>query len=115
MSDPTQRFSDRAAYYARARPKYPAAVLRFFQNELALSPMHVVADIGCGTGLLAELFVRNGNGVLGVEPNASMRKVAEEVFDDWPNFRSVDGTAEATTLPDASANFVTAGQAFHWF
>jgi SAM-dependent methyltransferase len=115
MPDPTQRFSDRATYYAKARPKYPAAVLRFFQNELELSPTHGVADVGCGTGLLAELFVRNANKVFGVEPNDAMRKVAEEAFDDWPNFHSINGTAEATTLRDASTDFVTAGQAFHWF
>ena len=28
---------------------------------------------------------------------------------------SVDATAEATTLPDAGADFVISGQAFHWF
>lgn len=28
---------------------------------------------------------------------------------------SVDGRAEATTLPDHSVSWVTAGQAFHWF
>jgi SAM-dependent methyltransferase len=33
----------------------------------------------------------------------------------YPNFVSVDGRAEATTLEDASVDFVTAGQAFHWF
>lgn len=115
MTDPTQRFSDRASYYARARPRYPAAVLRFFQNELGLSPTHRVADIGCGTGLLAELFVRNGNLVYGIEPNDAMRTMAEETFDDWPNFHSIQGTAEATTLPDQHVRYITAGQAFHWF
>jgi len=27
----------------------------------------------------------------------------------------VEGSAEATTLPEACADFVAAGQAFHWF
>ena len=40
---------------------------------------------------------------------------AEELFTAKPNFRSVSGTAEATTLPDDSIDFVIAGQAFHWF
>src|SRR5262249_24334925 len=30
-------------------------------------------------------------------------------------FYSVDGRAEATTLPDASVDWVVAAQAFHWF
>jgi len=50
-----------------------------------------------------------------VEPNSPMRAAAEESLKDWPNFRSVDGTAEATTLADVSVDFVTAAQAFHWF
>ena len=32
-----------------------------------------------------------------------------------PRFRSVPGRAEATGLPDASCDVVTAAQAFHWF
>ncbi len=44
-----------------------------------------------------------------------MRAVAEKVFKDEPLFRSVEGSAESTTLPDASVDIITAGQAFHWF
>jgi len=34
---------------------------------------------------------------------------------EQPGFISIDATAEATGLPDASVDLVTAGQAFHWF
>jgi SAM-dependent methyltransferase len=44
-----------------------------------------------------------------------MRLAAEDLLAGWPNFCSVAGTAEATTLPDASVDLVVAGQAFHWF
>jgi SAM-dependent methyltransferase len=115
MLSSTQRFSSRVDYYLRARPKYPAALLRFFQSELGLSPANVVADIGSGTGFLTELFVRNGNPTFAVEPNGPMRAAAEASLKDWPNFHSVDGTAKATTLADGSVDFITAGQAFHWF
>jgi SAM-dependent methyltransferase len=111
----TERFSHRVDYYLRARPKYPAALLRFFQSDLRLSPAHVVADIGSGTGFLTELFVRNGNPTFAVEPNGPMRAAAEDSLKEWPNFHSVDGTAEVTNLANASVDFVTAGQAFHWF
>jgi SAM-dependent methyltransferase len=53
--------------------------------------------------------------VLGIEPNAAMRVIAERSFKDQPRFRSIDGSAEATTLGDSSVDLVTAGQAFHWF
>ena len=110
-----QRFHDKVDSYARSRPKYPAAVLRFLQSELGLSPTHAVADVGSGTGFFAELFVRNGNAVYCVEPGERMRQSAEESLGMWPNFHSVVGTAEGTTLPDASIEFVTAAQAYHWF
>ena len=40
---------------------------------------------------------------------------AESILAGYSNFRSVVGTAEATTLADSSVDFVVAGQAFHWF
>ena len=61
------------------------------------------------------MFLKNGNRVFGVEPNREMREAGERLLQQYPNFTSVDGTAEATTLPERSVDFVTAGQAFHWF
>jgi SAM-dependent methyltransferase len=53
--------------------------------------------------------------LFGVEPNEAMRAAAEEYLAAFPNFTSVDGTSDRTTLPDASVDFVVAAQAFHWF
>ena len=44
-----------------------------------------------------------------------MRIAGEKYLAGYPNFSTVDGSAEYTTLPDASVDFVVAGQAFHWF
>lgn len=113
--DSKERFSNRATYYAKSRPRYPEGLLDFMEDELGLAMASVVADMGSGTGILSELFVRRGNPVFGVEPNREMRRTAEELLAAYPNFKSMDGTAEATTLPDASVDFITAAQAFHWF
>jgi SAM-dependent methyltransferase len=115
FTDAKQRFSNRVADYVRYRPGYPAAVLDLLGAECGLRPGHVIADVGSGTGLLSELFLKNGNRVLGVEPNQEMREAGEEYLQSYPGFTSVNGSAEATTLNDAGADFVTAGQAFHWF
>src|SRR5260370_1051073 len=53
--------------------------------------------------------------VFGVEPNAEMRQAGERLLVSFPNFTSVAGNAEATTLRDQSLDFVTAAQAAHWF
>ena len=115
MPDPLERFSDRVDVYVKYRPDYPRAVLELLQTECALTPGSVVVDIGSGTGKLSELFLQNGNRVYGVEPNRDMRAAGERLLADYAAFTSVEGSAEATTLPDACADFVTAGQAFHWF
>jgi SAM-dependent methyltransferase len=114
-SNATSRFSDRVENYIRYRPGYPREVLRALQAECGLSPNAVVADIASGTGIWSRLLLENGNRVFGVEPNAEMREAGERLLAAFPNFTSVAGSAEATTLPDHCADFVTAAQAAHWF
>jgi len=114
-SDSKERFSNRVEDYIRYRPGYPAAILDVLREECGLRPESVVADIGSGTGLLAQMFLENGNLVYGVEPNAAMREAGEQLLEKYPHFCSVAGSAEATTLPTASVDFVVTGQAFHWF
>ena len=113
--DPTARFTDRVADYVRTRPGYPPAVLDILRAEAGLTPATVVADVGSGTGLSAEMFLKIGNVVHGVEPNREMRAAAEQLLAAYPHFHSVAGSAEATTLPAASMDLIVAGQAFHWF
>jgi len=115
MSGSVERFTSRVADYVKYRPGYPAEIVNLLTTECGLTPGSVVADVGSGTGKLSEIFLANGNVVIGIEPNESMRVVAEQIFKDEPRFRSVDGKAEATTLDDASVDIVVAGQAFHWF
>ena len=75
----------------------------------------VVADIGSGTGILSELFLKNGNTVYGIEPNNNMREGAERNLQKYPNFISINGSAEDTSLKNESIDLATAAQAFHWF
>jgi SAM-dependent methyltransferase len=113
--DPKERFSDRVENYIRYRPRYPAAVVELLRTECGLTSASIIADVGSGTGILSEMFLHNGNLVYGIEPNGPMREAAERLLAAFPSFRSLAASAEATTLADHSIDFVTAGQAFHWF
>lgn len=113
--DSTRRFSDRVDNYVRYRPTYPAGVLEVLRQETGLRNSDKIADIGSGTGISAEHFLRNGNEVFGVEPNLEMRQAAEVQLQQYVKFHSVVSTAEATTLPNHSVGYVIAAQAFHWF
>jgi SAM-dependent methyltransferase len=114
-SNSTTRFSDRVENYVRYRPGYPAEVVEALQTECWLTPAHIVADIASGTGIWTRMLLENGNRVFGVEPNAEMRQAGERLLAEFPNFVSVTGTAEATSLEQQSVDFVTAAQAAHWF
>jgi SAM-dependent methyltransferase len=115
MTDPVTRFSNRAENYALYRPGYPAGVISVLEADCGLTKDSIIADIGSGTGILTELFLRNGNPVFAVEPNAAMREFAERSLTSMKNFVSVDASAESTTLDEGSVDSVIAAQAFHWF
>ncbi len=113
--DPKERFSSRVENYIKYRPGYPAELIKTLRKDCGLSADSFVADVGSGTGLLARLFLDTGCHVYGVEPNPDMRAAGERLLAQYRLFTSLDGSAEATGLPTASVDFVTAGQAFHWF
>ncbi|HTH59312.1 MAG TPA: class I SAM-dependent methyltransferase [Paraburkholderia sp.] len=113
--DSTRRFTDRVADYVKYRPTYPREVVTFAHADCGIAPDAPVADIGAGTGISARLFLEAGHPVVAVEPNAAMRAAADEWLSEFPAYRSVAGTAEATTLDDSCVDLVIAGQAFHWF
>ena len=115
MSSKLTRFSGRAQFYARYRPAYPDAVIRILRQRAGWTPEAAVADLGAGTGISSELFLRHGNSVYAVEPNGDMRAEAAKLQTSYPRFQLIDGTAEETHLPASAVDFVVAATAFHWF
>jgi SAM-dependent methyltransferase len=115
QQQPLDRFTGLAQVYARCRPDYPAAAVDFIVTHCGLVPGAVVVDVGCGTGISSRLLAARGLRVLGIEPNADMRRQAQEEAVVGQAFEVRNGRAEATGLPDACAEGVVAAQAFHWF
>jgi ubiquinone/menaquinone biosynthesis C-methylase UbiE len=109
--NPQGRFSSRAKDYAKYRPSYPTETIDYIVAELANKSQLVAADIGAGTGISARLLADRGFPVIAIEPNESMRSVAQA----HPLVAFRHGSAEDTKLPDNSVDLVTCFQAFHWF
>lgn len=107
-------FTTKADNYAKSRPSYAPEAIDFITTEL-LPRGGMTADIGSGTGIFSGELLRRGCPVLCVEPNQKMREKAEATLGGVPGFRSVEASAEHTTLPDGSVQLVTAASAFHWF
>ncbi len=102
--------------YATHRAGFPPSLyLRLARRGIDVAGARVI-DLGTGTGTLARGFATRGSRVIGVDSSPNMlaqarRLAAGESLD----VRFVDGRAEATGLPSASADIVTAGQCWHWF
>jgi SAM-dependent methyltransferase len=107
----SSRFSERARAYAVHRPGYPRAAIDALLRGLGREDELIVADVGAGTGISANLLAERVATVVAIEPNAAMRERAES----RPNVHWEDGTAEALPLPDKSVDVAAAFQAFHWF
>ena len=114
---PTERFTGLAQLYSQYRPTYPAAVLDYIIDRCGLNAHSLLVDVGCGTGISSRQFAERGIPVIGIEPNAEMRRQAEaeKVSAGITAPRYQEGRAEATGLAIASADAVLAAQAFHWF
>jgi ubiquinone/menaquinone biosynthesis C-methylase UbiE len=112
--DPTGRFSKRVDNYVKYRPSYPEVVLAFFREQFGLTQDHTIADVGAGTGIFAELLLKNGYRVTCVEPNDVMREASIGQLSHYSGFNSVKGQGEATGLAAQSVDLITVAQAFHW-
>ncbi|WP_422124070.1 class I SAM-dependent methyltransferase [Planococcus sp. X10-3] len=92
-------------------PEY-ASVFKGYQEILAAVSNRAagpVVEFGTGTGNLTAALLERGYDVVGIEPNAAMRKVAKEKF---PEIVLLDGDFLNFDLPAAPKSFVSS-YAFH--
>jgi SAM-dependent methyltransferase len=115
MSQNADRFTGRVAEYERYRLRYPVEVMTVMRERCGLRPEDLIADVGAGTGMVAELFLQAGHRVIAIEPNAEMRAVCAGLTEKYAGLRVMDATAETTGLEDASIDLVSVGRAFQWF
>jgi len=117
MDPNVRRFTGFADVYNQYRPELPS-VIGDILSQLAGSrrPLRVV-DIASGTGLSTRLWKGRDATVIGIEPSADMRAIAEGLQADdhgQYNINFQDGVSTGTGLPDAFADIVTISQALHW-
>ncbi len=105
-------FGAAAAAYARHRPGYAQAAVRWALEPVRCRRPLRAVDLGAGTGKLTATLLRLGTDVTAVEPDGNM---LAELRRRLPSVRALRGSAEDIPLPDGSADAVLAGQAMHWF
>lgn len=117
MSDSSNIWTGKASSYDRARPTPPPALLDLLTQLIHLPHPALVVDLGSGTGLSTAIWSERAERVIGIEPNADMRKEALHKVENHPYAAHIEyreGVAHQTGLPDGCADIVTAAQAFHW-
>jgi SAM-dependent methyltransferase len=105
-----------ASEYDRYRPGYPEELFGTIAERLSLPRLPLVVDLGAGTGRASLAMAELGWRVTAVEPGRPMLDVLlERATSDGLIVGTVQASAEETGLDPASADLVTAAQAFHWF
>ena len=105
-----------APEYDRYRPGYPDELFDEISARLGLPEEPIVVDLGAGTGIATMAMGRRGWRMTAVEPGGPMLDVLRGRAEGAGyEVSTVQANAEATGLPDASADLATAAQAFHWF
>ncbi|MGH7863452.1 MAG: class I SAM-dependent methyltransferase, partial [Candidatus Binataceae bacterium] len=109
-------FGRTAGDYGRFRAGFPE---RFFDRLTSLGIIRAGADaldLGTGTGTLARGLARRVMRVTALDKSIAMTEEAARLdAEAGVSIRYVVGEAEATGLPTASTDLVTAGQCWHWF
>jgi ubiquinone/menaquinone biosynthesis C-methylase UbiE len=109
-------FGRTAQDYGRYRAGFPSSLFDRLATFGIGRPGQDIVDVGTGTGTVARSFAVLGCRVIGIDPSPELLDQARRL--DVEAGASVDycvGTAEATGLPDASVDVLSAGQYWHWF
>lgn len=116
-TDNLQHFSGTADVYDVYRPRPPAVIPELLVQVANVAQPDLVVDLGCGTGHSTYIWSERARQVIGIEPNADMRSVAQQrrsVLADVANVIIRDGVASDTGLDDDSTEIVTCAQSLHW-
>jgi protein-L-isoaspartate O-methyltransferase len=76
MRDPSAVCTGKAVSYDRARPTPPPVLLDLLTQVIHQPHPALVVDVGSGTGLSIAIWGERAKRVIGVEPNADMRREA---------------------------------------
>jgi ubiquinone/menaquinone biosynthesis C-methylase UbiE len=110
------RFSGFADCYDRYRPQPPIVIAEILSQLAHTEFPRLVVDLGSGTRLSTRMWIGHAQEVIGIEPNADMRRAAEMRTKPGSGAALTyrDGHSTETGLADASADLVCCSQSFHW-
>ena len=110
--DSINAFSGKEVNYSLYRPGYHPSLIDYVKNIIPKNA--IVADIGCGTGILTKQLLDNNIKTIGIEPNVDMLNKAKKYLSGY-KCKFINAYAENTLLDNNSIDLIVIATALHWF
>jgi len=109
-------FAGTAKFYAKYRPKYPAALFKDIVQIFKLDGQGRMLDLGCGTGEMAIPLAKYFDLVLALDPDEQMLELAKSqaLATKIRNISWQKGSSKELEQLSGPFKLVTMGQSFHW-
>jgi SAM-dependent methyltransferase len=115
MPEYTGRFESTVPYYARFRPRYPAALFELIAARRGLDGRGRLLDLGCGPGFIAIAMAPYFAEVIGVDPEPAMLDAARQEAQRAHVALTLVAGSSQTLGPELGAfRMATMGRSFHW-
>ena len=111
--------SKHAEKYSKFRPRYPLEVKQRVLSYMetngfnSKSGSSLMLDVGCGTGIVTQLFAPTFTAAWGID--ISYEQTKQAVINGHDNEFHLLSPAETTCFKDKTFDLITVGQAWHWF
>ena len=107
-------YSSVANAYDRARPRYPARLVRRAVELAELPADALLLEIGCGPGTATTAFARLGYAMVCLEPSREACQLARRNCQAFPEVEVFNATFEEWAIGRDRFHAVLATTSFHW-
>jgi SAM-dependent methyltransferase len=114
--DDTNLFTSSEEYYARYRPRYGDAAIRYLKDRFEVDESSRALDLGCGAGQITIPLAAHANVVVGMDPNTEMLRKAQQQAEavGRDNVEWVVGSDSDLSDDLGPFRLTTMGRSFHW-
>ncbi|MHB8382289.1 MAG: class I SAM-dependent methyltransferase [Candidatus Binataceae bacterium] len=115
MAEYTGRFESTVPYYARFRPRYPAALFELIAARRGLDGRGRLLDLGCGPGFIAIAMAPYFAEVVGIDPEPAMLAAAQhEAHLAGVALTLAAGSSQTLSRELGEFKMATMGRSSHW-
>jgi SAM-dependent methyltransferase len=107
-------FDEVSVLYDKARPSYPADLVRDLIEAADIGPGCRILEIGCGAGQLTVPLAQTGASLTAVDLGPNLGGIARSKLASYSNAEVLTADFDTWLLPCEPFDVVVAATAFHW-